>query len=357
MRVVVVGASGNLGTAFLRRMAAGGEHELVGVSRRVPTRTGPYSTVRAWHSIDVGGPDAATQLVDAFRGADAVVNFAWAFQPTRRPDVLYRTGVQGSAQVVRAAHAAGVRQLVHTSSVGAYGPRRNLAPVDESFPVTGVDGSVYSGHKAAAEADLDRWEREHPGELDITRIRPGFVLQREAGAALFRYGLPGWLPGFALSLLPALPLDRTFVIPVIHTDDVADAVARLVDHPVPGAFNLASDRFVTRDDVAQVLGARAVNLSPAILETVVQATWRAQVQPLDAGWIRLAYAVPMLDSSRAQRELQWRAEHDPVEALAEAVDGMRHGAGLGGPVLRPRSWRDGLRRLVHSGPISRRQQP
>jgi UDP-glucose 4-epimerase len=357
MRVVVVGASGNLGTAFLRRMAASGEHELVGVSRRVPTRTGPYATVGAWHSIDVGDPDAVTSLTDAFRGADTVVNFAWAFQPTRRPEVLYRTGVQGSAQVVRAASAARVRHLVHTSSVGAYGPRRDLVPVNESFPVTGVPGSVYSGHKTAAEADLDRWEHEHPGSLVVTRIRPGFVLQRDAGAALFRYGLPGWLPGFALSLLPALPLDRTFVIPVIHSDDVADAVARLVDHPVPGALNLASARFVNRGDVAQVLGALPVNVPPTVLETVVAATWRAQLQPLDAGWIRLAYAVPLLDSSRAQRELGWRAEHDPVEALAEAVDGMRHGTGAGGPVLRPRSWRDGLRRLVHSGPISRRQQP
>jgi UDP-glucose 4-epimerase len=357
MRVVVVGASGNVGTAFVRRLAASGAHTIVGVSRRVPDRVGPYTGVGAWHSIDVGDPDARTKLADAFRGADAVVNFAWAFQPTRRPDLLYRTGVQGSAHVLRAAADARVAHLVHTSSVGAYARRRDLVPVDESFPVTGVDGSVYSGHKAAAEADLDRWESEHAGELVLSRIRPGFVLQREAGAALFRYGLPGWLPGIALSLLPVLPLDRTFVIPAVHSDDVADAVARLVEHPVPGAFNLAADRRVTRDDVAAVLGARPVNMSPTILETVVQASWRARVQPLDAGWIRLAYAVPLLDSARAHRELGWRAEHDPVEALAEAVDGMRHGTGLGGPVLRPRSMLADLRRFASSGPISRRRQP
>jgi hypothetical protein len=100
-----------------------------------------------------------------------------------------------------------------------------------------------------------------------------------------------------------------------------------------------------------------VNVSPTVLRAVVQASWRARVQPLDAGWIRLAYAVPLLDSARAHRELGWRAEHDPVEALAEAVDGMRHGAGLGGPVLRARSMPADLRRFAQSGPISRREQP
>lgn len=357
MRVVVVGASGNIGTALVRRMVAAGEHAIVGVSRRVPERTGPYAAVGTWHSIDVGDPDARSQLAEAFRGADAVVNFAWAFQPTRRPDVLYRSGVRGSAQVLRAASDAGVPHLVHTSSVGAYGPRRDLVPVDESFPVTGVDGSVYSAHKVAAEAELDRWQDEHSHEPLVTRIRPGFVLQRDAGAALFRYGLPGWLPGVALSLLPALPLNNTFVIPAVHSEDVADAVARLLDNPVGGAFNLASDRPVTRDDVAGVLSARPVNVPATVLQTLVQASWRAQLQPLDAGWIRLAYAVPLLDSGRAHRELGWRADHDPVDALADAVDGMRHGRGLGGPVLRPRSLRADVRRFVRSGPISRRQQP
>lgn len=357
MRVVVVGASGNLGSALVRRLAAAGGHEVVGVSRRRPDLTGPFATVREWHPVDVGADDAVARLSQIFAGAEAVVNFAWGFQPTHRPDVLERTGVAGSANVLAAAAAAGVAHLLHTSSVGAYAPRRDLHPVSETFPVTGVAGSVYSAHKVAAEAHLDRWEQDNPGRLVVSRLRPGFVLQRDAGAALFRYGLPGWLPGAALALLPVLPLDATFTIPVVHADDVADAVARLLTQRLPGAFNLAADRPVTRDDVAAVLHAHPVNVAPRLLEAVVQASWRAHVQPLDSGWIRLAYAVPLLESSRAQDELGWTAEHDPVQALSEAVDAMRHGTGTDGPVLRPRSVRDQLRRLVRSGPISRRLLP
>ena len=284
-----------------------------------------------------------------------MVNFAWGFQPTRRPDLLRRTGVVGSANVLTAAAAAGVGHVVHTSSVGAYRPRRDLTPVAETFPVTGVAGSVYSSHKVEAEDHLDQWEHQHPEQI-VSRLRPGFVLQHEAGAALFRYGLPGWLPGVALRWLPLLPLDESFVIPVIHSDDVADAVARLIHQPTAGAFNLAADRAVTRDDVADVLGARPVNLPPKVLEALVQASWRAQVQPLDAGWIRLAYAVPLLDCSRAETVLGWRATRDPVEALADAVAGMRDGSGGPSPVLRPRNAGDSVRRLLRVGPISRRAQ-
>lgn len=356
VRVVVVGASGNLGTALLRRLAADPDVEVSAVSRRVPERRGPYACVRQWSAIDVGSEGAEHALTVAFAGADAVVNFAWGFQPTRRPDMLYRTGVVGSANVLAATVAAGAAHLVHTSSVGAYGPRKDLTPVSESFPVTGVNGSVYSRHKAEAETHLDHWQEQHPGELVISRLRPGFVLQRDAGSALFRNGLPGWLPGVALRLLPVLPLNRAFVIPMVHSDDVADAVARLLDRRVAGAFNLAAGRVVTRDDVADVLGAQPVNVPSAILAAAVQVSWRAQLQPLDAGWIRLAYAVPLLDSSRAQRELGWTAAHDPVEALGEAVDGMRTGRGVDSPVLRPRSTVDGVRRLARFGPISRRRE-
>jgi UDP-glucose 4-epimerase len=356
MRVVIVGASGNLGTALLQRLDQDADVDVAAVSRRVPEPTGIYRTVRSWSSIDVGGPDAVARLTTAFAGADAVVNFAWGFQPTRRPDLLHRTGVVGSGHVAAAASAAGVAHLIHTSSVGAYRPRRDLHPVNEAFPVTGVDGSVYSQHKAEAESDLDQWEQQHP-EQTITRIRPGFVLQHDAGAALFRYGLPGWLPGIAMRLLPVLPLDRSFVIPVIHSDDVADAVARLIQRPTAGAFNLAADQPVTRDDVASVLSARPLNVPPTVLAAVVQASWRAQVQPLDAGWIRLAYAVPQLDCSRAKTVLGWQASRDPVHALAEAVSGMRTGSGLPSPVLRPRSVIDSVTRLLRAGPISRRSQP
>ena len=74
MRIVVLGATGNVGTAVLRRLQAADEvSSIVGVSRRGPDRAGaPYDGVE-WHRLDVAEPTAAGRLREIVAGADAVV--------------------------------------------------------------------------------------------------------------------------------------------------------------------------------------------------------------------------------------------------------------------------------------------
>ena len=73
MRIVITGASGNVGSAVVRRLAGEGQHQLVGVVRRPPALTGAFEEVE-WASLDLTRDDGA--LHDAFRGADAVVHLA-----------------------------------------------------------------------------------------------------------------------------------------------------------------------------------------------------------------------------------------------------------------------------------------
>ena len=87
---------------------------------------------------------------------------------------------------------ADVPHVVHMSSVGAYTPKRDKRPVDESWPT----GAPYSRHKAAAEPLLDDHQERHP-DRTVTRLRPGIIGQRAAGSALLRYGLPAVVPACA----------------------------------------------------------------------------------------------------------------------------------------------------------------
>jgi nucleoside-diphosphate-sugar epimerase len=61
MRIVITGASGNVGTATLLALGAEGRHQLVGVSRRTPSRVPPYSWAE-WAPIDTADLDAAQRL-------------------------------------------------------------------------------------------------------------------------------------------------------------------------------------------------------------------------------------------------------------------------------------------------------
>ena len=73
-------------------------------------------------------------------------------------------------------------------------------------------------------------------------------------SGLMRYGLPGYVPMQLVAWLPLLPLDRRLCIPLIHADDLADAISRVIDKHAAGPFNLAAEPPVGRDDVAN--GAR-----------------------------------------------------------------------------------------------------
>src|SRR3954466_1605526 len=156
MRVVVIGATGNVGTSVLHALARDSSVDsIVGVPRRLPSMSFPKTE---WVEADVVSDD----LVPLFRGADAVVHLAWLIQPSRNEAELRSVNVDGSARVFRAAGEAGVGALVYASSIGAYSPGPKDRAVDESWPTDGVDTSFYSRHKAETERLLDKFEREFP---------------------------------------------------------------------------------------------------------------------------------------------------------------------------------------------------
>jgi UDP-glucose 4-epimerase len=354
MRIAITGASGNVGSALLRRLAGRGGHEVVGVVRRTPSDVEPFADVE-WHTVDLTRAVDEAALATAFSGCDAVVHLAWGFQPTHREDHLAELGVGGTRRVIAAAVSDGVSHLVHMSSVGAYSPKRDDRPVDESWPTQGVPTSMYSRHKAAAERLLDDLESAGPG-LVVTRLRPGIVGQGSAGSALLRYGLPGLVPRSLLSHVPVLPIDRRLAIPMVHADDLAEAIVLALESRTPGAFNVAAAPAVTAEAIAQVLGARLVHVPATGVRAAVSASWHARLQPLDAGWIDLAYAVPLMDTSRAHSELGWAPTTDATRVLAETVQGMQEGAAGPSAVLRPRTVAGGVARFVREGPVSRRRR-
>ncbi|MCV7282097.1 NAD-dependent epimerase/dehydratase family protein [Mycolicibacterium flavescens] len=356
MRIVITGASGNVGTALLQKLS-GSDHELVGVVRRPPEPRGVYESVR-WHALDLAAPDADVALRDVFAGADAVVHLAWGFQPTRNTEYLTRIGVGGTSAVLSAAHAAGVPQLVHMSSVGAYAPGRYGERVDESWPTTGVRTSPYSRDKSAAEALLDDYEQQHGEDaVTIARMRPGFIVKRAAASGLMRYALPGYVPMFAVPLLPVLPLDRRLCIPLIHASDVADAYVRVLERGARGPFNLAGEPPLGRDEVAEVLGAKAVHLPSGVLGALVDLSWRARLQPIDRGWLDMAFTVPLLDCGRARSELDWQPQWSSVAALRDVIGGVAQQAHADSPPLRRRSLLEQARRDLTEGLLTTRHLP
>src|SRR3954469_6783098 len=180
--VAVTGASGNLGTALLRRLTApaAGVAEVRGLARRRPPDVAPYAGV-PWHLPDLGEPHSESALAALLDGVDAVVHLAWALQPGQHPEALHRVNVEGTRRVVRAAVAAGVEHVVHMSSLGAYAPGASATQVAEDWPTTGIPTSQYSRDKAEAERAVRELLARHP-ETVGTLVRPTLVLQPAAAS-------------------------------------------------------------------------------------------------------------------------------------------------------------------------------
>jgi nucleoside-diphosphate-sugar epimerase len=330
MRVVITGASGNVGTALLRRLAAVAEYDLVGISRRRPPQVAPYDTAE-WHEIDIAAPHAGDALQTAFRGADAVVHLAWLIQPSRDREAMRRTNQDGTAAVARAAVDAGVPHLLHQSSVGAYAPGHGRT-VDESWPVTGIPTSMYSVDKSAAEATV----AAVADQLTLTVTRPCLIFQADAASEIKRYFLGRALPHLLLrrGVLRFAPLPREISFQAVHADDVAAAFDVLLRERAAGAFNIAAPPVIDRDVFGEIFGGVGPALPLPAVRALASASWRARIQPTEPGWLDLAAQSPTLDTARLDA-LGWRPARDGREVLSAFVDALRRGSGHPGPLLKP----------------------
>lgn len=339
MRIVVTGATGNVGTAVLARLHAAREvTSIVGIARRLPDQSAaPYSTVE-WHSVDVGSVEALPELRRILAGADAVIHLAWALQPNHDEPVMRRTNVRGTAHVLEAAADVDLPQVVIASSVGTYslGPKRRR--VDESWPTGGMPTSHYARYKAMNERAMDEFELEHPNVV-LTRLRPGLIFQKAAAAEIKRLFLgeripTGWLRRVGPKLLP---LPSQFVVQAVHATDVADAYWRAIERRASGAFNIAAEPVLTPDVIAAAIGARrTVPFRAATLRWLMSISWRMRLQASDPGWLDIATATPVMSTERARRVLGWSPAVTATDALAELVDAIGDGDGFdASPQLRP----------------------
>src|SRR5690349_16881799 len=179
MRIAVVGATGNAGTSVLRSLIEDDRVDsILGIARRRPELE--LRKVE-WAEADVRSAD----LVDLFRGADAVVHLAWLIQPSRDEEETESVNVAGSERVFAAVADAGVPRLVYASSVGAYTPGPKDRFVDESHPTDGIESSFYSRHKAAVERILDRFEAATPS-VSVARLRPALIFKGDAATGIRR---------------------------------------------------------------------------------------------------------------------------------------------------------------------------
>src|SRR4051795_4540486 len=330
MRIVVIGATGNVGTSLLPMLSDDPEVDrVVGVARR-PPNIGLAKL--SWRAADIAVDDLGPIVADA----DVCVHLAWEVQPSHDEFAMSRTNVHGTARLLEAVIGANVPALVYASSVGAYAHGPKDRAVDESWPATGIANASYSRQKATVETMLDVVESARP-DLRLVRMRPSLILKRGQAAEATRFFLGRLVPRTLLrpDRVPIVPDIAGLRFQVTHTDDVARAFHRAIVEPVRGAFNLAADPVLDLKTVATTLDARTVRVPASAARAAVELSWRLHLQPTDRGWLEMGLETPTMSTQRARERLGWVPQTSSVEAVTELLEGIAAGSGEPTPRLEP----------------------
>ena len=296
-KIAVTGATGFLGRYIVDVLLKRGAH-VIGVVRnpdRVPELAERGVELR---KADLAEP---AKLKRGFAGADALVSNAALFSVTKMFALgsgvwqeHHRANIQGTQNVFDAIAAAGVRRVVHVSSVAVYAGRTQPT-INEDHPQLTersrrMPWNAYQISKAVSEQVA--WRRAQQHGLQLTTVRPCGI-----------YGAfdPNFMAVFKRLLsLPVILVPVWLYLPLVYAGDVAEAIALALEKPVAigKAYN------ITGDDLP--------------IEEFVQA-WK------DAGgaapWLTIPLPVPVrqsFDHRRATRDLGWR-NRSFIDALRETL--------------------------------------
>ncbi|MAR53331.1 MAG: hypothetical protein CL426_01085 [Acidimicrobiaceae bacterium] len=144
---------------------------------------------------------------------------------------------------------AEISQVIIVSSAMVYGAwPNNSVPLSEDAAVRPNPESAFAVHQADAERTALEWADLDP-ERRVTILRPTAVASPNAS------GLIGE------ALLAAAPIRTRRDDPpqqFVHLDDVATAVATVIQLDDSGVYNVAPDGWLTARDVRDLVGARPI---------------------------------------------------------------------------------------------------
>jgi len=307
-RSLVTGGSGYFGSLLVRRLLAAGHEVRVLDVADADDRPPDVELVRA----DIRDEPAVAAAV---RDAELVFHNV-AQVPLARDPVLLRTvNVDGTAVLLRAAAAAGVRKVVHTSSSAVFGvPSSN--PV---LPTTVPSPAEAYGHaKLAAEwACLAAVGRG----LDVTIVRPRTILGHG------RLGIFGILFDWIADGADVFVLgDGSNRYQFVHADDLAEACLLAAERPGPAIVNCGTDRFGTMREALEAVcahagtGSRVRSLPAGPASLAMRAAGAARLAPF-APYHWLMYSKSMwFDVEHARELLGWTPTWSNDEMFRASYD-------------------------------------
>lgn len=311
MKYVITGGSGYIGTRLTEFLIGREDTELVAIADVKPPRY-PRAKVE-FHRVDVRDRDAVRALLERVK-PDALVHLAFILNPIRDEAAMYDIDVNGTLYVLDAASAAGTPQVLVTSSTTAYGAwPDNQEPMTEEHVLRGQPDFAYARHKTEADRLCGLWAAEHPDRV-MTIVRPCIVF----GPNVDNYIVRSFVNAPFGTRFRGEP-DRD--LQLIHEDDLADAITRLLLGKHAGAFNATGDGTLTWQECAELNGLKVRTLPYGLAHRLAALQWRLRAKSSETPAGNLAFIrYGWVCSNRKLKDtLGWEPEHDTRETFLQTM--------------------------------------
>jgi len=310
MRYVITGGSGYIGTRLTEHLVRRRETERIVIVDVKPPRF-PQAKVE-FHRLDVRDRGAVNTLLEREQ-PDALVHLAFILNPMRDEATMYDIDVNGTLNVLDAAAAAGTQQVLVTSSTTAYGAWPDNPPlIDEDFVQRGQPDFAYARDKTEADRLCRLWAAEHP-DRTMTIVRPCIVL----GPHVENYIVRAWDtdPFVRLRGVPDQPVQ------FVHEDDVAEAIAGLLEGGHGGAFNVTGDGTMTWGETAEVAGLKTRTMHLGLVTKLNGFLWNRGVKSVESppgnlNFIRFRW---VCSNAKLKSTLGWEPKHTSRETFEETM--------------------------------------
>ena len=316
-KIFITGISGYLASLLARTLLEqegqahdhpdrGNDLTIIGIDIREPGFSHP--------NLEFIRQDVRTPVADLLKekGVDTIVHTAWVLPPDHDVSRMEDINVNGTLNILEGAVAAGVDQVLYTSSTTAYGFHPdNENPLTEESPLRGNADFTYAKNKREMEAVFKEFSDKHP-DICTTVLRPCYV----AGP-----GLDNPLSDYLKK--PVVPLlNKTAPFQYVHEDDLIRVMILALETRRPGIFNVAPEGTIEFDEMARMLGNIPLRLPGGVIRLFNGLAWHLRISFLsrfpNAGLNLLRH--PWLASSeKLVRETGFKFQYDSRQAFQDFV--------------------------------------
>lgn len=305
--VAVTGAGTGLGAAVLAHLAESPRiGAVVGVDTAVSAPTDPVTEV-TWRQFDPGDP----RLAQALDGVNAVVHLAVDMAPDPDRGAQRQRNTRRAQTVITAAFAAGARRVTLVTSAMVYGALPdNPVPLPDDAPLRAVPEASVLGDLLEIERMAERATRTHRG-LSVTVLRPAIVLGVDGDD-----GMASLVEAPRLLHVRGSSPHWQFC----HVEDLAGAVELSLLGRVHGPANVASDGWLTQQDMEDISGRRSLDLPERVAMATAERLHRLGITPAPPS--ELAYLMnPWVIDTTRLKEAGWTPAYTNAEALRAHLNG------------------------------------